>query len=50
MTQAYNAVLTEGTVPKGWKESKTVIIPKTGKSTVKDHWAIALRYVLFSIC
>ena len=26
LTQAYNAVLTEGTVPKGWKESKTVMI------------------------
>ena len=36
MTQAYNAVLTEGTVPKGWKESKTVMIPKTGKPTANQ--------------
>ena len=37
LTQVYNAVLTEGTVPKGWKKSKTVMIPKMGKPTAKDH-------------
>ena len=45
LTQAYNAVPTEGTVPKGWKESKTVMIPKTGKPTAKDHRPIALTNV-----
>ena len=48
LTQAYNAVLTEGTVPKGWKESKSVIIPKTGKPTAKDR-PIALTNVGYKI-
>ena len=49
LTQAYNAVLTEGTVPKGWKESKTVMITKTGKPTAKDHRPIALTNVGYKI-
>ena len=49
MTQACNAVLTEGTVPKGWKESKTIMIPKTGKPTAKDHRPIALTNVGYKI-
>ena len=45
LTQAYNAVLTEGTVPNRWKESKTVMIPKTGKPTAKDLRPIPLTNV-----
>ena len=36
LTQAYNALLNEGTVPEGWKWSKTVMIPKTGKPTANQ--------------
>ena len=49
LTQAYNAVLNEGTVPEGWKESKTVMIPKTGKSTAKEHRPIALTNIRYKI-
>ena len=49
MTQAYNAVLNEGTVPEGWKESKTVMIPNIGKPTAKEHRPIALTNVGYKI-
>ena len=49
MTQAYNAVPTEGTVPKGWKESKIVMLPKTGKPTAKDHRPIAFTNMGYKI-
>ena len=49
LTQAYNAVLNEGMVPEGWKGSKTVMIPKTGKPTAKEHRQIALTNVRYKI-
>ena len=49
MTQAYTAVLNEGTIPEGWKESKTVMIPKTGKPTAREHRPIALTNVGYKI-
>ena len=49
LPQAYNAVLNEGTVPEGWKGSKTVMIPKTGKPTAKEHRPISLTNVGYKI-
>ena len=49
LTQAYNAVQNEGTVPEGWKESKTVMTPKTGKPTAKERRPIALTNVGYKI-
>ena len=43
LTEAYNAVLEEGTVPEKWKRSRTVIIPKTRKPTAKEHDQLHLR-------
>ena len=42
---AMNKVMEEGIVPKGWKKSKTVMIPKTKKSEPKDHRPIVLTSV-----
>ena len=49
LIQAYNAVLNEGTVPKGWKESKTIIIPKTEKPIAKEQTWIELTNVGYKI-
>ena len=49
LTQAYNAVLNEETVPEGWKGSKTVMIPKTVKPIAKEHRPIALTNVGYKI-
>ena len=45
LTEAYNAVLEEGTVPEKWKRSRMVMIPKTRKLTAKEHRPIALTNV-----
>ena len=44
-----NKVMEEGIVPKGWKISKTVMMPKTKKPEPKDHRPIALENVGYKI-
>ena len=42
LTQAYDAVLEDGTVTEKWKRSRMVMIPKTKKPRAKEHRPIAL--------
>ena len=49
LTEAYNAVLEEGTVPEKWKRSRTVMLPKTRKPTAKEHRTIALTNVGYKL-
>ena len=46
---AMNKVMEEGNVPKGWKTSRTVMVPKTKKPEPKDHRPIALIDVGYKI-
>ena len=46
---AMNNVMEEGIVPKWWKISKTVMVPKTKKPEPKDHRAITLNNVGYKI-
>ena len=49
LTHAYNVVLNDGTVPQGWKGSKTVMIPKTKRPIAKEHRPIALTNVGYKL-
>ena len=49
MTEAYNAVLEDGTVPEKWKRPRTVMIKGTKKSTAKEYRPIALTNVGFKL-
>ena len=49
MTETYNAVLEDGTVPEKWKRSRTEMIPKTKKPRAKEHRPIALTNVGFKL-
>ena len=42
---AMNKVIEKGIVPKGWKISRTVTVPKTKKPEPKDHRPISLTNV-----
>ena len=47
--KAMNKVMEEGIIPKGWKISRTVMIPETMKPEPKDHRPIALTNVGYKI-
>ena len=49
LTQLYNKVLVTGNIPKTWRESKTILIPKKVNPTVKDLRPIALTNTTYKI-
>ena len=49
LTEAYNAVLEDGTVLEKWKRSRRIMIPKTKKPTAKEHRPIALTNVGYKL-
>ena len=49
MTRCFNNILTEGAIPEEWKESKTKMIPKNRKPTIKDFRPIALTNISYKI-
>ena len=49
LTEAYNVILEDGTVPEKWRRSRTAMIPKTKKPTAKKHRTIALTNVGYKL-
>ena len=49
ITQLYNKILENGQIPKTWKESKTVLILKKSKPTVRDLRPIALTNTIYKV-
>ena len=45
LTEAYNAVLEDGTLSEEWKRSRMIMIPKIKKARAKEHQPIALTNV-----
>ena len=48
-TCAYNEVIASGVVPRGWKLSRTVILPKKKKPVAREHRPIALTNVGYKL-
>ena len=44
-----NRVMEEGNVLKGWKTSRTIMVPKTKKPEPRDHRPISLTNVRYQI-
>lgn len=49
LTKALNGIIEQGNAPVTWKNSKTVLIPKTAKPKVKDFRLIALTNTGYKI-
>lgn len=49
MLRCYNDALTNGNIPDEWKESRTKLIPKKKKPTIKDFRPIALTNISYKI-
>ena len=49
MLRCYNDALMNGNIPEEWKESRTRLIPKKKKPTIKDFRPIALTNISYKI-
>ena len=49
LTSCFNKILTSGTIPEEWKKSRTVLLEKKKKATVKDLRPLALTNISYKI-
>ena len=49
MVKVYNRVLDGGQIVNGWKESRTIMIPKKAKPGPHEHRPIALTNIGYKI-